>query len=554
MVAAIRPDPLASVVGAGISAETRGEDHHGSSTEPRSFPRHVPRAWRPRVAPDGYYHPSTEAEVVAIVDEARREGRSVRVRGSAHSVASAIETDARRTGRSSAFDVMLDRLGRVTIDTPSGRVVAEAGCHLGVDPRDPTGLSTGDRALLPQLRAQGLALPDLGGVTHQTIAGFLLTGSAGGSLAHSNEQCIEAIRFVDGRARLHEIASNHPWFDAIVCSMGLLGVITAVAFRAVPAYDVRGDERVLPDDAPEPGLRTRNGLSRFLRESEYARLIWWPQPGVRRVTTWRAHRMGAADYDAETGPARDLVERPYRVMGHSLRSKQVANAVSFTGQWLGGAFYRGISALEELEGRHPILPRLRRSFAPGLAPRMVAGVLDAFVPLDKGEPQRFWGRAENVLPLDEGMSARALPTTFTELWLPLEAADEVMATLHAHFDRGLTNTGTFAWEVYGARATRGWLHPAYERDSLRIDPFWFASRADDPAARGGLFDRLWRLLQPFGYRLHWGKWLPREEELGAGHLRASYPRWDDFMALRRELDPDGIFLTHAWRRALGVVS
>ena len=64
--------------------------------------------------------------------------------------------------------------------------------------------------------------------------------------------------------------------------------------------------------------------------------------------------------------------------------------------------------------------------------------------------------------------------------------------------------------------------------------------------------RPWRLLQPFGYRLHWGKYLPVDPLLGAVHLRRHTPRWDDFLALRKVMDPDGVFLTSYWRTALGI--
>jgi FAD/FMN-containing dehydrogenase len=46
------------------------------------------------------------------------------------------------------------------------------------------------------------------------------------------------------------------------------------------------------------------------------------------------------------------------------------------------------------------------------------------------------------------------------------------------------------------------------------------------------------LLGEFDARVHWGKlhFLTREQ------LFARYPRAEDFVAIRRELDPDGTFL------------
>jgi hypothetical protein len=46
--------------------------------------------------------------------------------------------------------------------------------------------------------------------------------------------------------------------------------------------------------------------------------------------------------------------------------------------------------------------------------------------------------------------------------------------------------------------------------------------------------------------------MPRCRRLGAEHLRRVTPRWDDFLAARARLDPDGVFFTRYWRERLGV--
>ena len=187
---------------------------------------------------------------------------------------------------------------------------------------------------------------------------------------------------------------------------------------------------------------------------------------------------------------------------------------------------------------------MRAAFANRLLPR----VLRSFVALGT---QHFWDSWCHGLPLDNQMSEASMPTDFTEIWLPLERAGEVMRALRGQYDRGgYDATGAFICEVYAAHATHAWLHPAYQRDSLRIDLFWFRRNPGDPSRT--YFEQFWRLLQPFGYRLHWGKILPSDPALGAKYLRHQYPRWDDFLAARADLDPDGIFFTHYWRAALGV--
>jgi FAD/FMN-containing dehydrogenase len=48
-------------------------------------------------------------------------------------------------------------------------------------------------------------------------------------------------------------------------------------------------------------------------------------------------------------------------------------------------------------------------------------------------------------------------------------------------------------------------------------------------------------------RPHWGK----IHSLGAAELRELYPRWEEFHALRRELDPRGRFLNDHLRELFG---
>jgi FAD/FMN-containing dehydrogenase len=46
------------------------------------------------------------------------------------------------------------------------------------------------------------------------------------------------------------------------------------------------------------------------------------------------------------------------------------------------------------------------------------------------------------------------------------------------------------------------------------------------------------VLQPFHYRFHWGK----ASLVGRSEIRERFPHWDDFDLLRRQWDPDGVFL------------
>ena len=163
---------------------------------------------------DGYFHPTTEEELRALILHAGATNRKLRVRGASHSVSAAIYTDgfdgsgAPPALPGAGIDVMLDGYRGLTITADPGApghaiVEVEAGCHLGKDPYDPTQTSTWENSLNYQLQERGYALDDLGGISHQTISGFLSTGSSGGSVQYSIDDNIVRLRFIDGLGEIH---------------------------------------------------------------------------------------------------------------------------------------------------------------------------------------------------------------------------------------------------------------------------------------------------------------------------------------------------------------
>jgi D-arabinono-1,4-lactone oxidase len=103
------------------------------------------------IGADGFYHPATEADVIALIEHARRNSLQVRGRGATHSVAWSIYSDPddgtppNRTLQQSpppgqvnlAFDKMR---GIDWIDEAEGVIEAGPGINLGWDPQDPFGV------------------------------------------------------------------------------------------------------------------------------------------------------------------------------------------------------------------------------------------------------------------------------------------------------------------------------------------------------------------------------------------------------------------------------
>jgi L-gulonolactone oxidase len=97
---------------------------------------------------------------------------------------------------------------------------------------------------------------------------------------------------------------------------------------------------------------------------------------------------------------------------------------------------------------------------------------------------------------------------------------------------------SFPIELRFTAADDTFLSPAYERDVAYIAVHVFRGMAFEPP-----FREVEAAMTQFGGRPAWGK----RSWLSAAELAPRFPRWDDFQALRAELDPEGRF-ANAWLR------
>jgi D-arabinono-1,4-lactone oxidase len=573
-------------------------------------------------AADGYHHPASEADLIDLVKAAYREGRQLRVRGSAHSPCDAIYTDPAGTRPNQVsvqtpppgpnLNLMLDRYrGWRVRDEARKLVEADAGVHLGADPSDPTGTATLETSLLWQLAKQKKwSLQDTGGISHQTVSGFTATGSSGGSLKYSANRNLWGFRVIDGRGEVHELTredEDPDLFYAMCPNVGLLGVVSTVILECADAFDIRGQEatttvETCPVDLFGAGSTERPALAAFLRDTDFARLEWWPQRGADRVLTWQAQSIEPEPGfkpkpytqfgdDPETeqrlfdilftivgnlddlSQAKDKLEGAFENLEQVLAllgRKDLGRLGELLGKALGAGAELGVDvAIDLLE---PAAPRLRSDL-----PKFFPQLVDLFIALDvdkdggeKGKPQTFQDWGWHGLPMDNQASDLLMRTEFTEVWLPLRRTEQAMGLLRDYFaaagkdgHEALRRTGTYAWELYAVMPERFWLNAAHSdgedewsEGTLRIDPYWFVANSADPTET--LYAGLWSLLRDAGvpFRLHWGKLQPPVSAAGdrtwVDFFRAQYPRWDDFLRLRAERDPNNIFLTEYWRDRFGL--
>jgi FAD/FMN-containing dehydrogenase len=91
----------------------------------------------------------------------------------------------------------------------------------------------------------------------------------------------------------------------------------------------------------------------------------------------------------------------------------------------------------------------------------------------------------------------------------------------------------FPIEIRFVASDNLWLSPAYQRESV-----YFAIHTYIEEEYLEYFKAMESIFKRYQGRPHWGKW----HSLKSEDLQKVYPRYNDFLSLRRELDPQGVFV------------
>jgi L-gulonolactone oxidase len=129
--------------------------------------------------------------------------------------------------------------------------------------------------------------------------------------------------------------------------------------------------------------------------------------------------------------------------------------------------------------------------------------------------------------MEYAVPREAFPAALDEVRQWIERSDERIA---------------FPLELRFSAPDDAWLSPAYERESGYIAVHQYHRMPHEP-----YFRAVEEIMRAVGGRPHWGKLHWRT----ASELRELYPRFDDFLRVRAECDPDGSFGNPYLERVLG---
>lgn len=374
-----------------------------------------------RSRPTAWFRPTSEAALADRVARARAEGRRVKASGTRHSWSPVAAGDD--------VQVELHTLPRVfTLDPAARTVTVDAGTTL--------------RDLSERLDPVGWALPILGSVDAQTVAGAVATATHGSSLRHGNlATLVRAMRIVDGTGALVDLDGDHPDLPGARVHLGALGVVTRLTLDVVPRFTLRETRTRL--DLDEAAER----LPELAAGAEFSK-VWW-MPHTRQALWIRYDRVD------EPAPDRRLVRRL-----DALTNQTAFPALLHTGGWFPGL----IPSINQLVARTYLVPCVRT------------------------------GRSDHLFTLPMPPRHRE-----TELAFHVHEGGEVLRDL----DGWLRRTGSvldFLVEIRFVRSDDHWMSPAHGRDTCQFGPY--ATFSPDTDACFAWFHALGR---ERGARPHWGK-------------------------------------------------
>jgi FAD/FMN-containing dehydrogenase len=248
-----------NMVQAGLYVATGSPQHEG---------RYFAGTWcnwngQVRARPASFHRPHSEAELAAIVGEAR----SLRVVGAGYSFnTSPLSSDAM---------VSLDNLARILeVDRIGKTVRVEAGIRM--------------RDLNAALNLLGLGLPLLGSADAQSLAGELASDSHGSGREHGfvSEQVL-SLRVMNHAGEVRTVRPGDPLFHAAIGGLGVCGIITEVELQAVESFNLEKhtamvDRRVLDGEVDE-----------LLANNEH--LSFYLVGGAEPAASIRMHRWNRTD-------------------------------------------------------------------------------------------------------------------------------------------------------------------------------------------------------------------------------------------------------------------
>ncbi|UMP02747.1 D-arabinono-1,4-lactone oxidase [Amycolatopsis sp. EV170708-02-1] len=345
------------------------------------------------------------------------------------------------------------------------------------------------KQLNTELDALGLAMTNLGDIDAQTVAGAISTGTHGtGARLGGIATQIAALELVLADGTVVTCsADERP--DLFAAARVGLGALGVIS---TVTLQCEPSFLLSAQERPEPLEQVLEGFDRFADENDHFEFYWFPYG--KNALVKRNNRLPAGSEHRPLSKLKEFVDY------------EVTENLAFGG-----------------------LCRLGRAVPKLVQPlgRFASNILSA---------REYSDTSHRVF-----VTHRGVRFVESEFAIPREALHDVFSELRAFVPK-LENPVAFPVEVRVAAADDIWLSTANGRDSAYIAIHQFVGMPYREYFAGFA-----SIVGEVGGRPHWGKM----HDLDAATLRSRYPRFDDFLRVRKEVDPAGLFANTYLDRVLG---
>ncbi len=399
-----------------------------------------------------YYQPESEEELIALI----KSNSKIRVVGTGHSWNTiCLQTETL---------INLDHYNKVIeLDKQNLWLRVQPGIKLW--------------QLNEWLDKQGLALKNLGSISHQSLAGAISTGTHGSGINYqilaSQIEAFTLIQANGEKLQLHKDRDREQ-FNLCVVNLGCLGVISEITLNVVPAFNLADHTTAVTyNQAVEQ-------LDELVKTTDHFKMWWFPHTDCMVLYRYTRTNEKANDSRFRQWFMDEFVSvNIYRLL---------LKVGSFNRNWR-----KTINGLLIQNFKTP-LKRIEKSYRVFNVPEP---------PLHREVEWAFDISVAKNLLLDYKQLINTSPHLIN-----------------------------FIQEIRFTKADEFALSGCYGRDTI-----WLGAYNADNFGWKELMNDFEVLAKKYNGRPHWGKEFNRNKE----YLKSVYPKYDDFNYLRKALDPHGKF-------------
>jgi FAD/FMN-containing dehydrogenase len=390
--------------------------------------------------------PTSEDELIAVVQRATAAKRPIGIVGSSHSFSPIVETSDLLIKMEGVNGLLSHSPEALTADVLCGTTIEQMGGALW---------------------DVGLSMKNQGDSDAQTIAGAISTGTHGSGIEFGSlSSAVSGVRLITGTGEVLDIDATEPeLLHAAQVSVGLLGVISRVRLDVKRAYYLKESNRIDPLDDVLDGLQ--DAIAKYRHYSFF----------------WAPREDAGALYDLPYIPANHCYVKMLEETPFDMAADRELPISGDVGARTGRAYLIYPDTTDEISTWIELEYMVKAEDS-----------VPAFLALRKLMQQQF---PEETSPIEMR-------------WTKGESA--LLSPHHGHDCCSIS--------VSGLKATD------WNRFLRAVD----------------------QTLRPWAPRSHWGKagYLDHER------LREVYPALDQFLAIRADLDPHGLFLNDHFRELLSL--